>query len=294
MKWVWWILLTLILLPIASLILIKLSGSLTMRIPDDQIMGALHAYPIIKQLDTVVIRNREITYLRTAKNEEKKKDVIIFLHGSPGSLDAYLKYMHNDTLLSKADLVAFDRPGFGHSGFGKSMPSLRQQSFVLFDLMKHLDYERYWLIGHSYGASVIIQAAIDRPDRIAGIGIIAGSVVYEMQSGSGWRNWVDLPFLRELLPNALRVSNEELIALKNDLRMTDDDWSQITMPVSLIHGNDDILVPFQDMERSLEKLTNADTVLTRTLTAENYYLLSTQTKGIVEEIVRLMEMRREI
>ena len=294
MKWFWWIFLILILLPIASLFLIKLSGSMKMRIPDDQIMGALHAYPIIKQLDTLIIRNREIAYLHTAKNEAKKKDAIIFLHGSPGSLDVYLKYMHSDTLLSRADLIAYDRPGFGHSGFGNSMPSLRQQSFVLFDLMKHLDYERYWLIGHSYGAAVIIQAAIDKPDRIAGIGIIAGSVVYEMNSGSGWRSWMSLPFIQELLPDALRVSNEELIALKIDLRMTDDDWSQITMPVSLINGKKDILVPFQDKEKALEKLTNADTVLTLTLPEENYYLLSSQADQILEEIVKLMEMKDEI
>ena len=288
-RWTIWILLALILLPVVSLILIKMSGSMKMRKSDDQIMGALYSYPIQKKLDTIDINNRRIAYLLTSETKEKKKDAILFVHGSPGSLDGYMDYMHNDTLLSKADLIAYDRPGFGHSNFGKSLPSLRGQSAILYGLMKTLNYDRYWLVGHSYGASIILQAAIDRPYSISGMGIIAGSVIYDIEPLASWRKWVDIPFIRPILPLALKVSNQELMALRRDLRMIDDDWHQITIPVSLMHGREDILVPFENLQLAKQKLTSADTVRTLIFEEENHFILWTKKDEIIEEISQLME-----
>src|SRR5687768_17327875 len=210
LKWVRWTLLAIILLPIISLVMMKMTGSMKMRISDDQILGQLHSYPILKEIKTVPIGSRQITYLHTMQEEKKKKSAVIFVHGSPGSLDAYLKYMNNEELLSRADLISYDRPGFGHSEFGAAMTSLRGQARILQGLMKELDYEHYFLIGHSYGASVIIQACIDGAPNISGIGLISGSVVYEMEPVGAWRKWLDLPFIRPAMPVALRVSNDEL------------------------------------------------------------------------------------
>src|SRR5687767_3598610 len=168
--------------------------------------------------------------------------------------------MNNEELLSKADLISYDRPGFGHSEFGTAMTSLRGQARILQGLMKELDYEHYFLIGHSYGASIIIQACIDNAPDVSGIGLISGSIVYEMEPVGAWRKWLDLPFIRPAMPVALRVSNDELMSLRSDLRMIDDDWNEIDVPVSLMHGTKDILVPYENLEMAKEKLVNSDTV----------------------------------
>ena len=293
LRWTYWIALTLILLPFASLILIKLTGSLQMRQSDDVILGNLHSYPLEKEIDTLAIGTRNVTYLRTWKDDRKKSDAIVFVHGSPGSLDAYTRYIHNDSLLSVADLIAYDRPGFGHSDFGKALPSLRAQAAVLNDLMNQLDYKRYWLIGHSYGGAVILQTLIDNPGKIAGVGIIAGSVTYAMEPKSGWRKWIDLPFIRVLLPFALKVSNDELMALRKDLRMIDDDWNTIKVPVSLMHGTKDVLVPYENIPLAKEKLVNADTVRTLVFEDENHFILWTQTEQIIKEILALIKSYRK-
>jgi pimeloyl-ACP methyl ester carboxylesterase len=277
-------------LPVASLILMKLTGSMKMRKSDDQILGALYKYPIEKKIDTLSINNRDITYLLTSGDTVKKKDAIIFVHGSPGSLDAYLGYMHSDTLLARADLIAYDRPGFGHSNFGRSMSSLRGQAVILYGIMKSLNYDRYWLVGHSYGAAIIVQAAIDKPHDIEGMGLIAGSIIYELEPVASWRKWLDLPFVRRILPFALRVSNEELISLRRDLRMIDDDWDQISIPVSLIHGRKDILVPFNNLELATDKLSRADTVRTLIFEEENHFILWTKKNEIIQEIIELMDV----
>jgi pimeloyl-ACP methyl ester carboxylesterase len=258
-----------------------------MRKSNDQIMGALHAYPVHKKIDSVQIGRRHIVYLTTSKEEKKKKDAFIFVHGSPGSLDAFMYYMHNEDLLAAGDIISYDRPGFGHSDYGTALPSLRGQASILFELMKHLDYDRYWLVGHSYGGAVLIQAVIDRPDNIGGIAIIAGSIVYAMEPVAAWRKWIDLPFVRVLLPTSFRVSNDELMALRRDLRMIDDDWDDIRTPVTIIHGTRDVLVPFENLVMAKEKLVNVDSVRTQIFEGENHFILWTQRNQIANEILAL-------
>jgi len=255
-----------------------------MRLTDDEILGLLHTGSFEKYIDTFRIDGRHITFLKTSGNE-KQADAIIFVHGSPGSLDAYLAYMSNDSLLKYADLISYDRPGFGHSDFGKTEPSLKKQARILMQLMDSLAYTRYWLVGHSYGAPVILQAALDYPRHIMGICCIAGSVNYDLEPRDPWRKWIDLPLIREILPVSLRVSNQELMTLRQDLRMIDDDWDKITQPVSLLHGTKDMLVPFANLEMARENLVHADTVRTLIFEDENHFILWTQKEEIVKEII---------
>jgi pimeloyl-ACP methyl ester carboxylesterase len=83
---------------------------------------------------------------------------------------------------------------------------------------------------------------------VSGICFIAGSVSPELEPQStGWRKWIDLPLLRDLLPVSMRVSNEELMSLRQDLTMLEDDWDRLSMPVSIIHGTKDVLVPYENL-----------------------------------------------
>ena len=289
LRWARWVLLTLLLLPFVSLMLMKATGTMKLRKSDDQIMGELHAYPIHKKIDSVQIGQRHIVFLMTSKEERKKKDAFLFVHGSPGSLDAFMFYMHNEDLLAAGDLITYDRPGFGHSDYGRALSSLRGQASILYALMQHLDYDRYWLVGHSYGGAVLIQAAIDRPRGIGGIAIIAGSIIYDLEPVAAWRKWIDLPFVRILLPTSFRVSNDELMALRSDLRMIDDDWDDITIPVTIIHGTRDVLVPFDNLVMAKEKLVNVDSVRTQVFEEENHFILWTQRSQIVKEILALKD-----
>src|SRR4029078_11993307 len=98
-----------------------------------------------------------------------------------------------------------------------------------------------------YGAPIIILMAMRHPQKIAGLGIIAGSVSADLEPKAAWRKWFDLPILRHLWPVSLKVSNEELMTLRQELMMIEDDWDRIHVPVSLIHGTLDVLVPFENL-----------------------------------------------
>jgi pimeloyl-ACP methyl ester carboxylesterase len=256
-------------------------------------MATLAIHHVNAGFDTLRLRGRTIEYVKTSL-ADKKDNALILVHGSPGSIDAMLSFMTDTSLLARADLIAYDRPGFGNSGFGSSVPSLSRQADILYALMDSLDYKQYWLMGHSYGAPVLLLAAIRHPQRVAGICFVAGSISPELEPQSvSWRKWIDLPFVREILPISMRVSNEELMPLRQDLIMLEDDWDRIDMPVSIIHGTKDVLVPFENLAYAQEKLTNADTVFTKVFEKESHFILWTHEREIVEELVKLMDYKKK-
>ncbi len=262
-----------------------------MRKSDSDIKSFLSQHQVNGVIDTLSLHNRDISYLLTTDGK-KHKEAIIFVHGSPGSIDAFLDFMVDTSLLSSADLITYDRPGFGHSGFGKVEASLSAQSHILTDLMKSFHYEKYWLVGHSYGGPIIVYTAMRFPANLAGLCIIAGSVSPELEPPAKWRRWIDLPVIRQLWPVSIRVSNEELMPLKHDLMMMEDDWDRIHVPVSIIQGTKDVLVPFENMNYAKEKLTQADTVRTLIFEGENHFIPWTKHKEIVNEIKELMRYHK--
>jgi pimeloyl-ACP methyl ester carboxylesterase len=259
-----------------------------MRKSDGDLMAYLEQNNVPGKLDTFLFKGIPVVFLRAQQNETKKKEAMIFVHGSPGSMDAHLEYMVDSTLLRHVDLITYDRPGFGHSDFGHAMPSLTMQTQTLTALMDTLGYERYWLAGHSYGGPIIVQAAMQRPKTIAGICIVAGSVSPELEPKAQWRKWIDIPFLRQLLPTTMRVSNEELMPLRQDLMMIEDDWDKIKARVSICHGTKDVLVPFANLAYAQEKLVNAEKVFVKIFEGKNHFILWTDKPAVVEEMLKLL------
>ena len=291
-RWSYRILLLIILLPLVTLAIVRYAGWMRMRKTDREINAFLGPHHVTSLIDTVKLRGRDIVCLKTSLGEKKER-ALILVHGSPGSLDVFLDYMVDTALLNRVDIVTFDRPGFGNSGFGVSEPLLLHQGEILDDLMDSLGYHDYILAGHSYGAPVLLEAAIRRPDKITGLCFVAGSVSPELEPKStGWRKWIDIPLLRDLLPVSMRVSNEELMSLRQDLTLLEDDWDRLTMPVTVIHGTKDVLVPYENLAYATEKLTEADTVFTRVFEGESHFILWTHKKQIVDELVKLIDQRK--
>jgi Predicted hydrolases or acyltransferases (alpha/beta hydrolase superfamily) len=186
--------------------------------------------------------------------------LVVLVHGSPGSSDAFLDYLA-DTLLSRQfRLAALDRPGFGYtSGFGRPEPSLDAQAEALKGVVDALTSppEKTVLVGHSLGAPVIARYAMLWPEKVAGLVLVAGSVDPSLEEHPWWQKAVDLPPLKWLTPRPLWVSNAEIIPLEGELTRIAPDWPKITCPVRVIHAVNDRLVPVANAHYAMEKLVNS-------------------------------------
>ncbi|MEJ1241574.1 alpha/beta hydrolase [Chryseolinea sp. T2] len=185
--------------------------------------------------------------------------LVLFIHGSPGSLSAFIRYLADTSLLSKGLLITTDRPGFGYSNFGHGVASLEEQAAILKPLLiKHKHNRPVVLIGHSLGGPLIARMAMDYPDLIDGLIIVAGSIDPELEPNEVWfRAPLATPFLSWLLPRSLRASNEEIYHLKPELEKMLPLWSTIHCPVIVIQGKKDSLVPAENAEFARKHLVNA-------------------------------------
>lgn len=202
------------------------------------------------------ISGREIHYVQ-AGNEANP--LLLFVHGSPGSLSAFIDFLADTVLLKHALLVTTDRPGFGHSNFGLAEPSLEKQAACLKPILeKYKNNKPRILVGHSLGGPLIAKIAIDYPDLVDGLIIVAGSVDPELEPNETWfRAPLATPFLSWILPRSLRSSNEEIYQLKPELEKMLPYWKNITCPVIVIQGKKDELVPYENIHFAQRMLVNA-------------------------------------
>ncbi|MDL5049407.1 alpha/beta hydrolase [Oscillatoria amoena NRMC-F 0135] len=200
--------------------------------------------------------SKAIYYVKAGKPDGA---LVLFVHGSPGSLSAFIHFLADSTLNQQSLLIAADRPGFGHSNFGKAEPSLKKQASALIPIVQtHSANRPVVLIGHSLGGPLIARMALDYPGLVDGLILIAPSIDPQLEPNeSWWRAPFTTPFLRWVLPRSLRASNEEIYRLKPQLEAMLPEWKNITCPVIIIQGEKDSLVPPGNVDFAEAKLVNA-------------------------------------
>ena len=213
----------------------------------------------------------------------------VLIHGSPGSADAYLTYLADTSLTKVLRLVAIDRPGFGYTaGFGKSEPSLAAQASAIWAVVRELSPRRkVILVGHSMGGPVICRFAMDYPEAVAGLVIVAGAIDPDQEEHPWWQTAIDVPPLKWFTPKALWVSNHEIKALEGELRTMLPLWSRITCPVRVIHAQDDKLVPVANADFARRQLVNSADLQVNILPEGNHFILWNHAAEVREAILSL-------
>lgn len=184
---------------------------------------------------------------------------ILYLHGTPGEAEGWADFLVDP--VGDLPSTAIDRPGFGESDTS-SLATLEGQSRALAPFLAS-EGEHTIVVGHSYGGPVALQAALDYPERIAGAVILAGSVSPALEK----RRWFNYAAkgLSWVLPRTLRRSNQEVWPLKADLERLAERLGEIRIPVVIVHGTDDGLVPYGNASFMEETLTGSRSVSLRKL-----------------------------
>ncbi len=225
-----------------------------------------------------------------AQAGNENNPLVVFVHGSPGSLSAFIDFLADTALTNQALVVTTDRPGFGHSNFGIAEPSLEKQAATLKPILeKYKNNRPVILIGHSLGGPVIAHMAIDYPDLIDGLVLVAASIDPELEPNETWfRAPLATPFFSWILPRSFRASNEEIYRLKPELENMIPLWKEIKCPVVAIHGKKDSLVPPGNADFAKKMITNApvELVLKENM---NHFVPWSNPELIREAILKLLD-----
>ncbi len=192
--------------------------------------------------------------LHYAKTGADTLPTLFFIHGSPGSWDAFSLYMMDTALLRHFRIISVDRPGFGHSDFGAAYHLSVQAAMIHKIVQKENNQRPVHLIGHSIGGPVIVQMAQDHPDEFASLTILSGSISPFDEPKEYWRYLFMYTPLRLLMPGAFKPSNDEIVYFKKELYNLDKGYAVLQMPVTIIHGDSDKFVPVKNVEYGKKKL----------------------------------------
>lgn len=110
--------------------------------------------------------------LRYARRGDGDRTVLL-VHGFGGDLDNWLFTI--DALAEKATVYALDLPGHGQSTKAVADPSLAGLSAALLGFMDAVGIASAHLVGHSMGGAVSMQTALDAPERVESLALIASA-----------------------------------------------------------------------------------------------------------------------
>lgn len=259
-------------------------GCMSFRITDEQAKKQFSSKGLELTIKNVQAGGRNIHY---ASSGSENKPTLVFIHGTPGSWNAFIQYMQDKTLMQQFRIISVDRPGFGYSDFGKVL-NLAGQASILNEWMKKIGNGKpVYLVGHSLGGPLIAKMAADEPGSYKGLVIISGSIDPDAEKPEKWRVLLFKTPLNYFLPGAFRPSNKELWFLKSDLQELKKDFSKITIPVYFIHGNKDTWVPPGNVAFGRKMLSNSSQIAELMLPKGNHFIPWTHYDEIRDVLLQL-------
>lgn len=233
---------------------------------------------------TVDFGDHKIHYLQTGN---PTNPTLFFVHGSPGSWDAYKEYIKDTLLLKHFRMIAVDRPGFGFSNFGKAQDLATQSQWLTAFCQSIANGRPTILVGHSYGGPLIVKMAVDAPSFFNHLVLLAGSVDPNAETPENWRPIIKSVPLRYLIPGALRPANDELWWLKKDLLLMKPQLKNIKCSVTIIHGTKDRLVPYGNVAFMEKEFVNVSALAVIVLEDADHFIPWTNYKTIRDELLKL-------
>jgi len=209
---------------------------------------------------------------------------LVFVHGSPGSMLDYSRYFKDSTLNSKANILSYDRIGYGINNAGDVQGSIAFELEILHDLIKEIPPEKIVLIGYSYGGPVVLASPKKYKYKVS----LASSISGDLEPMFWMLNFYKWKLTRPLIPNLLKAAAKEKYAHLTDLPNYHDKWSISQSPIINIQGDKDWIVPYEN-SKILQGIIDANKFRMVTIDGGGHELIWSDFELIKNEILKTVE-----
>ncbi len=184
--------------------------------------------------------------LRYISSGEIDSNLVIFIHGAPGTWDAYERYMLDSTLLDLTKMLSIDRFGYGPSSPGDPVISIQKQAQAVAKLANKYPSKRLLLVGHSYGGPIAAMSAILLQNQRSVETLMIAPLNDPNNEPVKWyAKLSNLKPIYVVLPNFIQSATKEKMTHAEELRLITPMWNKIESPIIHYHGTKDNLAPFQ-------------------------------------------------
>lgn len=256
-----WSLLTILVLAVGTLVV---AWFIDFRQTDEELLAEFRGQRIQPTVHYYHVKlgnepARTIRFMETpALPGDSALPVVLFVHGAPSSLSFFNEFFKDTSLLSRAQLVAVDRPGYGYSDFGRVETSVVKQAKFLQPLIDRYKNAPYLMVvGSSYGGSVSARLAMNNPGAVNHVVFVSSALGPGLERTYPISHWVDTPLLRWGIPPLLRLANDEKLSHRKALEAILPDWPKIKATITMLHGQRDELVYPTNVSFAQQHLVNA-------------------------------------
>ena len=257
-----------------------------MHYSDEDVLQFFEENGRIGKVESIACGDATIRVVKSGNNSSKS--CIIFSHGAPGSWDAFKGFLVDARLLSEADLISYDRPGYGGSGTGQSYPEISFQAECLIELMDTSHYDSFYLVGHSFGGPIVMEAAMLDPLNIDGVVLIAPVVDPATEKyfiGGKLAYW---PLTRWLWPQNFQVSADEKYKHVEELQNMESAMDSYQTSTLFIHSMDDWIAPAAGNIEFLGKMVPDTLLESRIYQDKGHLVLWTDHDMVVDLILEFI------
>ena len=218
-----------------------------------------NAFGYSLKIDHLNADNRSIRYAEIGNDS---LPLLFFIHGAPSSIGFWKDLMRDSSLLSRAQLAAVDRPGYGSSGLGYPVTSLQAQASMIRQVLEKYRklHRKIILVGSSYGGTLAARMAMDFPDLVDGVVFISASLAPGRETTYDITYWTDHPALNWIIPRSLHSANREKLSHRLELQKMETLWPRIQQNIILLQGKRDGLIFPVNASYAFQHLVNAASV----------------------------------
>lgn len=208
---------------------------------------------------------------------------LLMIHGFLESSDNF--QLNINELSKEFNVIAVDLPGFANSDKDIKIDYSREHLALLLNrMMNQLGYDTYSLLGHSLGGEIALHIAIENPSSVDSL-ILVDAAGYQSNQHKSLPPWLveniflSYPMQKYLLQLSLynkelwnkdlfmkayaynaKIPGVSFMKFSRDNRNTDltDRIKEIKVPVLILWGADDRLIPVSDAERFHQDISNSE------------------------------------
>jgi pimeloyl-ACP methyl ester carboxylesterase len=235
-------------------------------------------------INYIIYKDKKVRVISMQKELDSTLPVLLFVHGSPGSSMDFNRYLKNEELNNRANLITYDRLGYGNMNTGEVLNSVGEEVEVLHQIIDKIDSENIILIGYSYGGTIILASQKKYKKKIA----LAAAVRGDLEPMFWALNLYKWNLTRPLIPKVLQAASEEKLRHVTELKKYENQWNISESKVLSIHGKLDKIVPFQN-SMFLKNIFDKDKFTLLPIENGNHSLIWTDFELINQQILNSLK-----
>jgi pimeloyl-ACP methyl ester carboxylesterase len=177
---------------------------------------------------------------------------LLLVHGAPGAWYSGMGILDDTDLQKKFHIIAVDRPGYHFSTFKKkkkALTSIDKQAVAIHEAMRLNRSRRTGILyGTSYGAPIAARMATMYPNEFNHLVMVGGAIDPANEKFWWFHKYARGPIVRLILPRFMNSATDEKFAHIGELEKLLPHWKDINMPVTVIQGSNDNIVPVANFD----------------------------------------------